>query len=218
MFLGHIPFVKTGPDGLTPGRICLTIISTGEKHREKDKGLVNIMRKNHLNKQVALLLSLCLVLFAFGAMAEGEIWPTELDDRITEEGMWITWRVDEINDFYAQLGYSAPLSDQAGVGQISKEEAIRIARDFILQHVTTAAPQYYELNGIAPAAVTESFLDSLKVAAFLTADNETENAPHCWQVHFYADEWLTIALDSFSVQVDALTGDIVEFFEPGGNG
>ena len=174
--------------------------------------------KKHLYKETALLLCLCLTLCACAALAEGEPWPTQLDDRIAEEGMWITWRVDEINDFHQQLGYSAPVSEDAGPGRLTKEEAIAAARAFILQYVPTVSPQYYEVNGIAPAPVTESFLDGLKVAAFVTADNETENPPHCWQIHFYADEWLTLALDSLFVQVDAVTGDILAFFEPGGNG
>ena len=150
--------------------------------------------KKHLYKGTALLLCLCLALGVCAALAEGEPWPTQLDDRIAEEGMWITWRVDEINDFHQQLGYSAPVSEDAGPGRLTKEEAI------------------------AAAPVTESFLDGLKVAAFVTADNETENPPHCWQIHFYADEWLTLALDSLFVQVDAVNGDILAFFEPGGNG
>ena len=174
--------------------------------------------KHHLYKGTALLLSLCLTLCACGALAEGEVWPTQLDDRIAEEGMWITWRVDEINDINQELGYSAPVSEDAGPGRLTKAEAVAAARSFILQYVQTVSPQYYEVNGIAPAAVNESFLDGLKVAAFVTADNETENPPHCWHIHFYADEWLTLALDSLFVQVDAVTGDILAFFEPGGNG
>ena len=176
------------------------------------------MGNNLLNRTAAVLLSLCLLLCACGAAAEGEYWPTQLDDRIAEEGMWITWRVDEINDFYLELGFSAPVSDSAGPGRLTRDQAVAVARAFILEHVNTASPQYYEVNGIAPAAVTESFMDSLKVAAFVTSDAETENPPHCWQIHFYADEWLTMALDTFAVQVDAVTGDILEFFEPGGNG
>ena len=132
--------------------------------------------------------------------------------------MWITWRVDEINDFYQELGFSSPVSDQAGPGMLSRDEAIAIARSFILQYVETVSPQYFEVNGIAPAPVNEALMDSLKVAAFITSDDETLNPPHCWQIHFYADEWLTLALDSLFVQVDAVTGDILAFFEPGGNG
>ena len=176
------------------------------------------MRKNHLYKGTALFLSLCLLLCVCGALAEGEIWPTQLDDRIAEEGMWITWPVDEINDFYRELGFSAPVSADAGPGRLSRDEAVAIARSFILQYVDTVCPQYFELNGIGPAAVSESLMNSLKVAAFVTADEETDNLPHCWIIHFYADEWLTVALDSFVVQVDAVTGDILMFFEPGGNG
>ena len=174
--------------------------------------------KKHLYKGTALLLCLCLTLGACAALAEGEPWPTQLDDRIAEEGMWITWRVDEINDFYQELGFSSPVSDHAGPGMLSRDEAIAIARSFILQHVETVSPQYFEVNGIAPVPVDEALMDSLKVAAFITSDDETLNPPHCWQIHFYADEWLTLALDTFSVQVDAATGDILEFFEPGGNG
>ena len=172
-----------------------------------------------MKKLLALVLTLCLALCACGALAETEeIWPTQLDDRIAEEGMWITWRVDEINDFYQELGFSSPVSDQAGPGMMSREEAIAIARSFILQYVETVSPQYFEVNGIAPAPVNEALMDSLKVAAFITSDDETLNPPHCWQIHFYADEWLTLALDTFSVQVDAASGDILSFFEPGGNG
>ena len=171
-------------------------------------------KMNRLGTVLALLM--CSAVLFSGALAEE--WPAELQDRIIEEGMWITWRVDEINDFHQQLGYSAPVSEDAGPGRLTKEEAIAAARAFILQYVQTVSPQYYEVNGIAPAPVTESFLDGLKVAAFVTADNETENPPHCWQIHFYADEWLTLALDSLFVQVDAVTGDILAFFEPGGNG
>ena len=180
--------------------------------------MVNVMRKNHLYKGIALLLSLCLLLCAGSVLAENELWPTELDDRIAEDGMWITWRVDEINDFYQELGFSSPVSDQAGPGMLSRDEAIAIARSFILQYVETVSPQYFEVNGIAPAPVNEALMDSLKVAAFITSDDETLNPPHCWQIHFYADEWLTLALDTFSVQVDAASGDILSFFEPGGNG
>ena len=174
--------------------------------------------KHHLYKGTALLLSLCLTLCACGALAEGEVWPTQLDDRIAEEGMWITWRVDEINDFYRELGFSDPVSEDAGPGRLTKEEAVAAARAFILQYVETVSPQYFELNGIAPAAVNESLMDSLKVAAFVTSDSETDNLPHCWMIHFYADEWLTVALDTFAVEVDAVSGDIMMFFEPGGNG
>ncbi len=42
--------------------------------------------------------------------------------------------------------------------------------------------------------------------------------PDCWHVNFYADEWLTVSLDTLDVRIDAKTGDIVLFFEPGGNG
>ena len=177
------------------------------------------MMKKPAYKGCALLLTLCLAMCACGALAETEeIWPTQLDDRIAEEGMWITWRVDEINDFYQELGFSSPVSDHAGPGMLSRDEAIAIARSFILQHVETVSPQYFEVNGIAPVPVDEALMDSLKVAAFITADDETLNPPPCWQIHFYADEWLNLALDTFAVQVDAATGDILEFFEPGGNG
>lgn len=174
--------------------------------------------KNHLYKGTALLLSLCLTLCACGALAESELWPTQLDDRIAEEGMWITWPVDEINDFHEYLGFSAPLSDQAPAGQLSRDEAIAAARAFILQYVHEVCPQYYFINNMPAVPVTEEFMDGLKVAAFITSDQEKLNPPHCWQIHFYADEWLTVALDSFAVQVDAVTGDILSFFEPGGNG
>lgn len=163
----------------------------------------------------ALLLCLCLV--SSLAAAEGP-WSTELDDRIAEDGMWITWPADQINDFHEQLGYSGPVSDNARPGLISRDEAIAIARSFILEHVETTQPQYCWLNGIPAANVDEAFMDSLKAAAFLTASDETDDLPDCWHVNFYADEWLTVALDTFDVRIDAHTGEVIMFFEPGGNG
>lgn len=145
-------------------------------------------------------------------------FPPQLDELISKKGMWITWPVKEINVFHQALGYRYPLSDQASAGQVSRREAIDIARNYILQYVKSVCPQYYDRNGIPPAIVDEGFMDGLKITAFITSDNETDNPPHCWQIHFYEDEWLTISLDTLVVYVDAITGDIIQFFTAGGNG
>ena len=178
--------------------------------------MVNQMNRKALASLAAALLAVCLSAGTLSALADA--WPTQLDDRIAEEGMWITWRVDEINDFYQELGFSAPLLAEAPDGMIDRDTAVAIARDFILQHVDSACPQYYYQNGMDPVPMSEDFMNSLKVAAFLTSGDETLDTSNCWHIHFYADEWLTIALDTFHVRIDAESGDIVEFFEPGGNG
>ena len=170
-------------------------------------------KMNRLGTVLALLM--CAAVLFSGALAEE--WPAELQDRIVEEGMWITWPADEINDFYLELGFTQPVSDQAGPGQISREEAISIARSFILEHVETVCPQYYFMNGMPEVEMTESYLDSLRVSAFLAAGDVDLNTP-TWHVHFYEDTWLTVALDSLEVRMDAATGEVIIFYEPGGNG
>ena len=165
---------------------------------------------------MAVMLVLCLTFGVSAAFAE--YFPTELDDRIAEEGMWITWRVDEINDFYQELGFSAPVLAEGGAGQISRDEAIRIAREFILQTVDSVCPQYFEQSGLPAQPMSEELMNSLKAAAFLTGLDENSYEPNCWHVHLYQDEWLTVSLDSFDVRIDAATGEIIMFFEPGGNG
>ncbi len=145
-------------------------------------------------------------------------WPKLLEDLIVEKGMWITWPVDEINEFHSEFGFSSPVLDHAYSDQLSMEEAISLVKSYILLNVGVVYPQYYYLNGITPVTMNAEFIDRLKVCAFLTANNEVLNRPNCWNVYLFEDEWLTIALDTFQVQVDARTGDIVSFFEPGGNG
>ena len=143
----------------------------------------------------------------------------QLEAKLAADGMWVTWPFEEIQKFKDVLGYAGiDIFRTPAQGQISMEDAVKIARKIIADKVQTYQPQAF--YGVRDAQkLTPELVDSFKSCAILCSETEDGSGTAYWQVFLYEDEWFSVGLlDCFDVRIDPGTGEVIDFFEPGGNG
>lgn len=141
------------------------------------------------------------------------------NQKTARDGMWVMWPFEDIDTYKEFTGLGQyTLSAQARAGQISRDEAIRIARQHIADHCATLYPQAYYKTG-APVQLTKERIDEFKVCALLCSNGSLADEKPFWDVFLFEDEWLSIGLlDTYDMHIDAQTGEVLLLFEPGGNG
>ncbi len=134
-----------------------------------------------------------------------------------EKGMWCYWDNAEIKAYGGYIGLSTDLmQENAPENELQRDEAIQIARNYLASHVSYVYPQaYYGVK--EPEALTKERINALKVCAvYYMSSGDTASF---WQIFLFEDEWLSTGfLDTFELDIDATTRDIVMIAEPGGNG
>jgi hypothetical protein len=134
-----------------------------------------------------------------------------------EKGMWCYWDYAEIKAYGEYIGLNTDLmQENAPENELQRDDAIQIARDFLADNVTYVYPQaYYGVK--EPEALTKERIDALKVCAIYYASSG--DTASFWQIFLFEDEWLSLGfLDTFELDVDATTHEVVVVAEPGGNG